>query len=297
MNPPERSMRTGRQPWLSGVVHTVKKAIARHLLAYDDVALRGFLARAGLRPGDTVMVHASWKPLNGFRGSPAQFCAALRETVGETGLVVMPSLTYHNMSSADFLAFGKPMNVRRSPSAMGLLTEVFRRGKGVARSLSPTHPLLAWGRDAEGFLAGHEHTDRPFGPDSPFARLLERNALILCVDIGFSAITFTHFIEDRLAHTLPAPLYAPEQMTGYVIDAAGQPIECPTRVLSPQANALRREERLIEHLDTYRTLHRGRLGNTRFLWIRAADLANEAERLVAGGGHFFDAPGNRNAPD
>ncbi len=269
---------------------TLKRAIVARLLGYDADALVRRLTRIGVRQGDTLVVHSSWRALNGFRGSPAQFGAALREAVSEAGLLVMPSLTYHNMSSAEFLATGKPMDVRRSPSAMGLLSEVFRRGKGVVRSLSPTHPLLAWGRDAAAFVAGHDATDRPFGPDSPFARMLQRNALILCVDAGFSSITFTHFVEDRLAATLPVPLYAPEPMTGSVIDTEGRRIDVPTRVISAEANRLRREERLIAHLQREGTLHHGRLGNTRLTWIRAADLAAGAERLATSGPHFFDAP-------
>lgn len=271
-------------------IQKLKRFVVSTFLSYGPEALTRFLRDTGANPGDTLMVHSSWRPLNGFDGSAAQFGTALREAVGPEGLVVMTSLTYHNMSSAEFLASGKPMDVRRSPSAMGLLTEVFRRGKEVKRSLSPTHPLLAWGRDAEAFIAGHEHTDRPFGPDSPFARLLERNALILCVDTGFSSITFTHFVEDRLSDTLAVPFYEPEPLTGVVIDAAKNRIEVPTQVISTEANRLRREERLVEHLERTKRLHRKRLGNTRFLWIRAKDLVNGAEELVNTGTHFFDSP-------
>lgn len=267
-----------------------KRWVVRHWLAYDERALRACLARIGVRSGDTLMVHSSWRALNGFQGTPAQFCAVLRDAVGDSGLLVMPSLTYHNQSSAEFLASGKPMDVRRSPSAMGLLSEVFRRGKGVLRSLSPTHPLLAGGHDAAQFIAGHERTDRPFGPDSPFARLLERDSLILCVDTGFESITFTHYVEDRLADTLAVPLYEPEPMPGTVIDREGNRIDCPTRVLSREANRLRREARLIDHLQRNRLLHARRLGNTRFTWIRATDLLAGAGQLVASGRHFFDAP-------
>lgn len=266
----------------------LKTAIVTNLLSYDGKKVGRFLARIGVRQGDTLMVHSSWQALNGFSGTPSQFCAALREHLGPDGLLIMPSLTYHNMSSAEFLASGKPMDVRRSPSAMGLLTEVFRRNKGVARSLSPTHPLLAWGRDAESFVAGHEATDRPFGPASPFARLLERNAMLLCLDVGFPSITFTHFVEDHLQDTLPFPLYEEGSIPGVSIDREGRRIECQVRVLSAQANRLRREPVLIGELERAGALHRGRLGNSRFTWIRAADLVAGARALVARGEHFFD---------
>ena len=268
-----------------------KRLVVTHLLSYDQTDLLKFLNKIGVTSGDSLMVHSSWRALNGFKGTPSQFGHALRDAVGEGGLLVMPSLTYHNMSSADFLANGKPMDVKRSPSAMGLLTEVFRRGRGVLRSLSPTHPLLAWGRDASAFISGHELTDHPFGPQSPFARLLERNAMILCMDTSFASVTFSHFVEDRLSGTIGVPLYEPAPMVGTVIDANGARIDCPTRVISAQANQLRREQRLVDYLTRNGMLHRKRIGNTQMLWIRAADLVNGAEALVHNGGHFFADPG------
>ena len=268
----------------------IKALVVSQFLSYTGADLDRFLTRIGVRRGDTLMLHSSWRPMNGFSGTPAQFCAALREHLGPEGLLVMPSLTYHNMSSAEFLALGKPMDVRRSPSAMGLLTEVFRRGKDVKRSLSPTHPLLAWGTDADSFLAGHEATDRPFGPDSPFARLLERNAMLLCLDCDFSSITFTHFVEDRLARTLSFPLYESEPMTGRSIDRNGNEIECRVRVLSAQANRLRREPRLVAHLTASGALKHERIGNSRFVWIRTGAHLAGADALVATGAHFFDKP-------
>jgi hypothetical protein len=143
-----------------------------------------------------------------FQGKPADVVRALKAAVGEGGLLVMPSMPYHNMSSAQWLAKGKPMNVLRSPSMMGLVSEVFRRSEGVQRSLSLTHPLLAWGRDAAAFVEGHERAERSFGDASPFARLLARDALILGFDAPFSTFTYTHFVEDQLADTLPFPLRA-----------------------------------------------------------------------------------------
>lgn len=271
----------------------LKTAVVTHFLSYDAEDLKLFLTRIGVRQGDTLMLHSSWRPLNGFKGTPAQFNTALREQLGPEGLLVMPSLTYHNQSSAEFLASGKPMDVRRSPSAMGLLTEVFRRNKVTVRSLSPTHPLLAGGRDANNFIADHENTDRPFGPASPFAKLLERNALLLCLEVGFSSITFTHFVEDRLQDTLPFLLYDAEPMTGTVIDREGMRIECPVKVLSTIANRQRREPRLIEHLTQAGKLKQQRLGNSRMTWIRAADLAVGAEELARHGPHFFDPPSGK----
>jgi aminoglycoside 3-N-acetyltransferase len=269
---------------------SVKKWVVRTLLSYDGDALLRALRNAGLKSGDTLMVHSSWLAMNGFRGKPADMVAALKRAVGADGLLVMTSMPYHNMSSEQWLARGKALDLKRSPSMMGMLSEVFRRSEGVLRSASPTHPLLAWGRDAQSFIQGHELTPFAFGPASPFAKLLYRDALILCIDAPFSSITFTHFVEDRLAHTLAVPLYSPVLHNGTVVGLDGERQVREVRVLSSEANALRRDGRLIAQLESDGSLRRARVGNTRLLFLRASELAGGAERLVARGGHFFDRP-------
>ncbi len=267
-----------------------KAFVIRHFLSYDGKDLVRDLRRLGIRQGDTVMVHASWLPQNGFNGKPSDFLRALQDAVGASGLLAMPSLTYQNMSSREFLERNKPMDVRRSPSSMGLLSEVFRRTRGVRRSLSPTHPLLAWGERSEAFLAGHNAALVPFGRGSPFERLLEARGKILAVDAPFSTITFTHFLEDRIAHALPFELYEPAPRTGSVVDAENHRHEIPVKVLADQANALRREERLLDVLKRRRLLRGSRIGNTRLLVIEAAPMTACVDELVAGGWSFFDAP-------
>ena len=268
----------------------VRQTAAKTVWAYGPDKLVRQLKACGVVPGCTLIVHSSWLPFNGFQGKPADVVRALKEAVGPEGLLVMTSMPYHNMSSAQWLAKGKPMNVRRSPSMMGLISEVFRRSEHVCRSLSVTHPLLAWGRDAEAFIEGHENAEKPFGAASPFARLLERDALILGFDAPFASFTYTHFVEDQLAATLPCALYEPDNRSGVVIDRNDRQIDCSVKVISAQANSLRRESRLVEHLKNTGVLHVGKIGNTRLTWIRAADHSRESARFVATGGHFFDAP-------
>lgn len=275
---------------LSTLKDWAKAQAARTIWAYGPDELVTRLRKIGVTPGSTLMFHSSWRPHNGFQGKPADVVRALKAAVGEGGLLVMPSMPYHNMSSAQWLAKGKPMNVLRSPSMMGLVSEVFRRSEGVQRSLSLSHPLLAWGRDAAAFVEGHERAERSFGDASPFARLLARNALIVGFDAPFSTFTYTHFVEDQLADTLPFPLYEPQPVAGVVIDRNGQPFDCAVRVLAAEANRLRREARLVEHLEKRGVLHAERIGRTVLTWIRAADHSSESARFVASGKHFFDTP-------
>lgn len=275
---------------ISKLKANLKNLLVQTLWAYDAEAFIRQLRKMGIESGTTLMVHSSWQLHSGFKGKPADLVDALKRTVGEEGLLVMTSMPYHNMSSAEWLAKGKPMNIRRSPSMMGLVSEVFRRSPGVHRSLSATHPLLAWGNGAAAFLADHEKTDRPFGSASPFARLVERDAVILGHDAPFSTFTFTHFVEDHLAGTLAIPLYEAEKKRGTVIDTEGNQSEQWICVLSAEANSLRREHRLVTRLQQQGALHEGKIGNTRLIWIRARSLLAGASQLADEGIHFFDSP-------
>jgi aminoglycoside 3-N-acetyltransferase len=280
-------VRAGRETLL----FRLKAAAVRLLWSYDGDRLRACLEVWGVGPGDALMVHASWPPLSGFRGRPADMVRALQAAVGERGLLVMPSLTYHNRSSKEFLMLGETVDVRRSPSRMGLLSEVFRRTRGVRRSLSPTHPLLAWGERAEWFLAGHEHCLEPFGRGSPFDRLLDLGGKILCLDTPFASVTFTHFLEDRIAPHLPFSLYEAAPMIGRVIDESGARREVPVRVLSAEANRLRREDLLVAALEQEGVARGRRLGNSRLLLLETRGMAACVDRMAARGESFFGAPG------
>lgn len=268
----------------------LKQHYIRAFRTYGDAQLAQALAALGVRAGDVLMVHSSWLQTNGFVGRPLDFIDTLKSVLGADGLLAMTSLTYQNESSRQFLARGEVMNVRRSPSRMGLLTEVFRRGRDTRRSLSPTHPILAAGPRAEAFLQGHEHCLVPFGVGSPFDRLRAWGGKILTVDAPFSTITYTHYLEDSIADTLPFALYEAEPMHGAVIDYEGRRLDVPVKVLSDQANQLRREHRLVERLHRTGLPRNRRVGNTHLMLIDARAMAEELLAWTASGGRLFDAP-------
>lgn len=235
------------------------------------------------------MVHASWMPTSGFQGSPLAMIESLKSTVGEEGLLIMPSMTYHNQSSREFLETGKPVDLRRSPSKMGILSEVFRRNRAVQRSQSVTHPILAWGKGSKVLIEGQAQNDKPFGQDSVFGRLLKLNGKVLCINTPFSSITFTHHLEDRIAGHLPFPLYDAQPMTGILIDQAGNEKELKAFVLSELANSLRCEERLVKELDRRGIIKRSRIGNTRLLLVECQRMRDCVDEMYKKGKSFFDS--------
>lgn len=268
----------------------VQAAWVARFRRFDAPGFSRALLELGVRRGDWLMVHASLPPLSGYVGRPVELIAALKDAVGQEGLLVMPSMTYTDSSKA-FLMRGEALKLRYSASRMGLVSEVFRRGKDVRRSASPTHPLLAWGEAAEDFVAGHGETDRPFGPRSPFQRLLEHRAKVLCIGAGPESITFTHFLEDGLAKALPFPLYDGTRQDGVVIDAEGRAHVVPTCVLSDQSRQCRDESPLWRLAKEEGVWRQRRIGNTPLSMVGCHELAALVDTHGPDGRLMFRIPG------
>jgi len=275
--------------WLGRVKFKLSGLIVEHCLSYDTADFARALAALGIVGGDVLMVHSSLHAHSGYRDRPIDMIKALKQAVGPQGLLVMPSMTYTDSSKA-FLLRGEAMHVRRSASRMGLLTEVFRRGKDVRRSLSPTHPLLAWGERAASFVSGHHQTDRSFGPDSPFQRLLDCDGKVLCIGTIPETVTFTHFLEDRIQSKLPFALYEPGHFPATVVDAEGRAYDVPTRVLSEESRRRRREEILWRMARRRGVTRQRRVGNTKMMVIRCNALANLVDEMYANGESIFSGP-------
>ena len=258
----------------------LKSWLLKTLWRYDQQALMRTLQAQGVNPGDTLVVHAAWKNDNGFAGSAKDFIDTLKTVLGPEGLLVMMSMPYQNQSTREYLAQGKVFNVKRTPSMMGLLSEVFRRGQGVVRSLNAAHPLLAWGRDAQSFIADHHLSQCSFGADSPFARLAPRKAKLLLIDAPFNTITYNHYLEAELAARFPLPLFDEMPMSCQMLDSDGQNVTMTTQVLSAQSAPYRIDNMLEQALQETGKLQQFKLGNTRFIQLKVTDLHQCADKAV-----------------
>lgn len=268
----------------------IKSLLVDYFLCYDDKAFCLVLEQLGISASDSIMIHSSWLPRNGFKGRPVDMINALKQAVTPSGLIIMPSLTYQNESSKVFLMRNQIMDVKRSASKMGLLSEVFRRGKDVHRSISPTHPILAWGEKAEWFVAGHEKAVSPFGKGSPFEKLMHSKGKILTIDASFSTITYTRFLEDRIASFLPFPLYDDDLLSGTVVDLDNNTRKVPVKVLSEVANRMRREQKLVAEMERKKLIKRKRIGNTQLMLIDCCEMMECVDEMVQRGMLFFDVP-------
>ena len=155
--------------------------------------LRNDLAAMEIKPSDTLLIHSSMKSIGPVEGGAEAVLDMLMDYFKEQGLLVFPTLSY-------MLAHQKNprFDVRTTPSAVGILSELFRQRPGVIRSLHPTHSVAAYGRDAAEFTAGHEKANTPIPKGSPWWKLLERRGKILFIGTGISCNTFLHGMDEWL---------------------------------------------------------------------------------------------------
>ena len=152
----------------------------------DAPVLAEDLRSLGLGRGDLVLVHSNI----GGADLPAvtAFYRAVLKAVGPGGTAAYPNFSWK-------FCEGVPYDCRKSPSAMGLLTELARRDPEASRLY---HPL--YGFSLLGSLAGdlsRVPMTTCFGEDSFFGELRRRAGKILLLNIAFErSMTFMHHVEE-----------------------------------------------------------------------------------------------------
>lgn len=178
----------------------------------EQDTLIGQLRALGLRRGDVVMVHSSFKALS--VADPEVIIGALLATLGESGTLLMPALSYEQQPPTFH-------DTRATPSCVGCLPEYFRCCPGTLRSLHPTHPVCGVGAQASAWLGDHHEDNTPCGPHSPFSKLLHAPGKILMLGCGLRPNTTMHALEE---HAPPPYLFAPPRI--YTLtDADGRTFE------------------------------------------------------------------------
>ncbi len=238
----------------------------------------------GIRTGDVLFVHSSFDRFRGFRGRLSDVIRILQNAVGPPGTLIMPTLPFDG-SAIDYVRSGKVTDLARTPSRMGILTEVFRRQTGVVRSLHPTHPAAAWGSRRDEMLKDHALAQTPCGFHSPYYRLIDTDAKILMAGVGIAPLTFFHTIEELLEPEMPFSPFTAEWFTAQVRDLQGGLHACRFRLFEPGVSKRRNLNTLVPKLKEVGGWSTARVGRLHLILLQARK-AVEASRLLALQGVF-----------
>lgn len=238
------------------------------------------LRKVGIRPGDTVMAHSSYASFEGFTGGVSDVIQKLQEAVGESGTLLQPTMPFSGRA-LDYARSGQVTDVRKTPSKMGLLTELFRRRADVIRSVHPTHPIAAWGRNAAAMTSDHYKSLTPCGAGSPFHRLLEADGKTLLAGVDINSMTFFHYIEERLEPVMPFSPFTSEWFDLDVRGADGVLYPTHTRLYDGPVSSRRDLLLLCEPLKRMGGWRECRVGRLRLISIPATAALSAAENMAA----------------
>lgn len=156
-----------------------------------------------IRQGDIVLVHSSLTSIGYVEGGAGAVVDALLESVGPEGTIVMSTLT----------GWSEPFDAATTPSAVGKISETFRRRPDTHRSLHPVHSVAAVGKHAEWITSGHEHCETGCGPGTPYYKIRDMGGKVMLLGVDMDRNTIMHALEEEIdarylkTATIPAPTY------------------------------------------------------------------------------------------
>lgn len=196
--------------------HQTWTAVTRERLAAD-------LRVLGVRPGQTLLVHASLSSIGWVDGGAATVVAALRDALGPDGTLVAGAGTSENsvtsrahqavtdgLTPAQVKGFRGRMPAfdrAATPTSVGAVAEALRTTPGAVRSAHPQASFAAIGRRAARLMDGHQPNCH-FGESSPLAKLYEQDASVLLLGVGFNTCTAFHLAEYRYTAHPPLQTYS-----------------------------------------------------------------------------------------
>jgi aminoglycoside 3-N-acetyltransferase len=263
---------------LKNWIHRARHSYLKRFQGFDSAELLAALRRVGVAPGSLVMVHSSFDAFAGFAGGPLDVLRALQGAVGEHGALMMPTIPFEGLA-VDYARSGQVFDVRRTPSRVGLLTELMRRLPDTVRSVHPTHSVAIWGAHAAQLAERHAAATTPCGRSSPYHRLLEGNGRILFLGADISVLTFVHTLEEMFEPLLPRSPFTTEWFQLSSRDATNALVTTNTRLFDPALARRRRLERLIPPLKSLGAWHEARVGTLRMTLVDCDSLRRAYQQL------------------
>ena len=151
--------------------------------------------QSGIEPGDVVLVHMSCKRTfqryaeRGRHITPQVILQSFLDAVGPKGTMVFPTF---NFGFCD----GEPYDIRKTPSKMGVVTELARRDPRAVRNGHPVYSVAAIGKQADAFNVDNY---RGLGEGSVFDILRKMGGKVASLDLTDQyGMTIHHHIEAML---------------------------------------------------------------------------------------------------
>ncbi|MFQ5964643.1 MAG: AAC(3) family N-acetyltransferase [Candidatus Scalinduaceae bacterium] len=197
---------------------TLMRRLDRRTLSREEFISQ--LKELGFTHGATIYLHSSMDALSRRVPcqNPLQLINLLKAMIGEEGTLLMPTFPL-TVLQYYYVQRQKIFNVKRAPSQVGLLTELFRRTEGVTRSLHPTHSIAAWGKYSKELVSEH-HLGTAFGEKSPICKMQQHNGLVAGIGVIPKDCFTLYHVAEELHPTTRALQYSTDTFEMTIIHGA-----------------------------------------------------------------------------
>jgi aminoglycoside 3-N-acetyltransferase len=189
---------------------------------FDAAALRAHLEEQVGHDFQILMVHSSVNHMHPmYTEGPLELVRMLMAFCGPNRTLAMPAFYFGDPAiGGAYATFSQNprFDLKRTPSQMGLATELFRRMPGVIQSRHPVYRMAAIGPLAQPLTAGHEFCEYPNGIGSPFDFMARRNTLIIGIGKTFQVLTQAHHVEAVMGDEFPVPRTSGKALDITVVD-------------------------------------------------------------------------------
>lgn len=224
------------------------------------------ISSIGIEPNDRVLIHSSMKAIGSVEGGVDTVLDAFMKYLSD-GLLIFPTHTWQEWNNKDHL-----FNPETEPSCVGILSEHFRKRKGVIRSWHPTHSVAAMGKEAAEYVKGEEKTHTPCPRNGCWGRLYDIRAKILFLGAPLKTNTYLHSVEEWY----DVPDRIAEAATHYHIQVPGlELINCyQNRHHSSLGDVSRYYGKFEEIFMESGIARKGMIGSARSICCDAKDMAD-----------------------
>jgi aminoglycoside 3-N-acetyltransferase len=224
--------------------------IANAAALHTRASLEADLARLGVIPGMTLIVHSALSRVGTVVSGAQAVIQALMDRLGPGGTLVMPTFSGGLTDPAGWRAppvadawhaairvAMLPFDAARTPTRnMGTIPEQFRTWPGVRRSAHPVLSLAAWGRHAETLTADHPLA-WALGDGTPMGRFYECGGHVLLIGVGHDRNSSLHLAETRAVHRRTEMRRMPVERGGIVAWEDHPDVADDAGVLFPRVGA------------------------------------------------------------
>lgn len=166
-----------------------KRIFHKKYTADDLIAI---MCRMGMQRGSNVFIHSSWDEFYNYVGTPEELIHKILHTIGSEGTLIMPAYPFLRKEDSIF-------DLKRTPTAAGLLPEIFRTMEGVKRSINRQHSVCAIGPQSDYLLCDHINSETCWDEHSPYYKLKDVHALVFNLGLGMYHVgTIMHCVESIL---------------------------------------------------------------------------------------------------